>query len=85
MKPCCEKWTEATGAVLSTGPAAMAYPGPGADAQIEHNPEAGSWDVYGCCGGQCFVLTDLKFCPWCGAPRTSAEPPSSPAGERTSA
>lgn len=26
-----------------------------------------TWDVNGCCGGGCFVLTKLKFCPWCGS------------------
>lgn len=24
--------------------------------------------VRGCCGGHCYVLTDIKFCPWCGTP-----------------
>lgn len=27
---------------------------------------AGVWSVNGCCGGGCFVLHDLKFCPFCG-------------------
>lgn len=26
----------------------------------------GSWDVPGCCGGGCYILTDIKYCPWCG-------------------
>ena len=34
--------------------------------QIEQNSD-GSWSVNGCCGGGCYVLTDMKFCPFCGA------------------
>lgn len=26
----------------------------------------GEWHVNGCCGGGCYVLVDLKFCPFCG-------------------
>ncbi len=25
------------------------------------------WCVNGCCGGGCFVLAEVKFCPYCGA------------------
>lgn len=35
-------------------------------AQIEPSEETGLWDVNGCCGGGCFVLNNLKYCPWCG-------------------
>lgn len=24
------------------------------------------WNVGGCCGGGCYVLTELIYCPWCG-------------------
>lgn len=27
---------------------------------------AGGWHVNGCCGGGCYVLTDIKYCPFCG-------------------
>ena len=20
----------------------------------------------GCCGGGCYIMSDIKFCPWCG-------------------
>jgi hypothetical protein len=26
------------------------------------------WYVNGCCGGGCFVLSDINYCPFCGAP-----------------
>jgi hypothetical protein len=24
------------------------------------------WNINGCCGGGCFVVRDVKFCPFCG-------------------
>ena len=35
-------------------------------AQIEQD-STGAWNVNGCCGGGCYVLQDIKRCPWCGA------------------
>lgn len=32
---------------------------------IEQLKSDGSWAVNGCCGC-CYVLTDIKFCPFCG-------------------
>ncbi len=26
----------------------------------------GAWYVNGCCGGGCFVLSQIVFCPFCG-------------------
>lgn len=26
----------------------------------------GSWNVNGCCGGGCYVLSEIRFCPYCG-------------------
>jgi len=26
----------------------------------------GSWNVNGCCHGGCYVLSGMKFCPFCG-------------------
>ena len=34
--------------------------------QIEQDDD-GTWNVNGCCGGGCFVITGMKFCPFCGA------------------
>ena len=33
--------------------------------QIERDCD-GEWSVNGCCGGGCYVLTNLKYCPFCG-------------------
>jgi hypothetical protein len=62
---CCDKWAEATGKVLSRG-GAWYPPEAAPEAQIERD-DAKGWNVNGCCGGGCYVLTDLVFCPWCGA------------------
>ena len=29
--------------------------------------EDGTWNVNGCCGGGCFVIDDIKHCPFCGS------------------
>ena len=26
----------------------------------------GEWNIAGCCGGGCYVIEDMKFCPFCG-------------------
>jgi len=28
--------------------------------------QKGSWNINGCCGGGCFVVYDMIFCPFCG-------------------
>ena len=33
--------------------------------QIEQHAD-GTWNVNGCCGGGCYVITNMKFCPFCG-------------------
>ena len=33
--------------------------------QIERDEDK-RWNVNGCCGGGCYVLHDIKFCPFCG-------------------
>ena len=33
------------------------------------------WCLNGCCGGGCYVLIDMKFCPFCGGTLT---PPDGP-------
>ena len=32
-----------------------------------------SWNLNGCCGGGCYVLKDIKFCPFCGKQTTPPE------------
>lgn len=34
--------------------------------QFEPDTETDSWNINGCCGGECHVVTDMRFCPYCG-------------------
>ena len=27
----------------------------------------GTWHIEGCCGGGCYVVNDMAYCPFCGA------------------
>jgi hypothetical protein len=53
MKACCEAFEKVT---------------TGHDPQVVQDQKTGKWDVLGCCGGGCYVLTSLRFCPFCAAP-----------------
>jgi hypothetical protein len=55
MKFCCPELALATAARRS-----------GNDRHIEQSSD-GTWNVNGCCGGGCFVVTGMKFCPFCGS------------------
>jgi hypothetical protein len=34
--------------------------------QFERDEDGKTWNVNGCCGGGCFVVMGMKFCPYCG-------------------
>lgn len=66
-KPCCAKFAEETGRLQAPAGGGMMYPaGMRPSAQIERDRD-GEWNVNGCCGGGCYVLAAIKFCPFCGA------------------
>jgi hypothetical protein len=50
MRFCCAEFAENTGK---------------RDVGIEKLTD-GSWCVNGCCHGGCYVLQDIKYCPFCG-------------------
>jgi hypothetical protein len=63
---CCERFEKASNGAVSLSPLAIGAPyGGRPQGQIEFS--GGTWNVNGCCGGGCYVLTELKFCPWCGS------------------
>ena len=33
-----------------------------------------AWTFNGCCRGECYLLTGVRFCPFCGAPMAGADP-----------
>ena len=67
MEFCCERLAHEIAHTQSFSPSAIAYAGitTPPTGQIEQT-DTGDWAVNGCCGGGCYVLTDIKFCPFCG-------------------
>ena len=35
-------------------------------AQFEPDEDGETWNVNGCCGGGCYVVRAMRFCPFCG-------------------
>jgi hypothetical protein len=52
MKYCCEQFAE------QTGHQNVGF-------EFYHNDQ--TWSINGCCGGGCWVVTGMQFCPYCGA------------------
>ena len=64
---CCEKWAKETAHIKAMAGGGFAYPEIAhPSAQIEPR-EDGTWSINGCCGGGCYVITEVRFCPFCGA------------------
>ena len=47
---CCEKFAEAVDATSG---------------EFEKDDD-GEWNIGGCCGGGCYVVHKMQFCPFCG-------------------
>lgn len=66
MAFCCEALAKEVGEHKAFAGGGMMYPpGMSPTGQIEQDRD-GSWNVNGCCGGGCYVLNEIKFCPFCG-------------------
>jgi hypothetical protein len=62
---CCDEFAEQAGRVKSMAGGGMMYPeSERPNAQFECDD--GEWCINGCCGGGCYVVTGMKFCPFCG-------------------
>lgn len=73
-KPCCEKFAKECGAYKAPVGAGMLYPHQSMPrGQIEFYK---GWHVNGCCGGGCYVLSGIEYCPFCGS-KLTPPPPSS--------
>lgn len=67
IKICCNEFAKQMLDKPSFAGGGFLYPGDmRPNTQGEYDEESKSWSVNGCCGGGCYVLTDFKFCPWCG-------------------
>ncbi len=63
---CCAELAKEIGEHKALAGGGFAYPpSMHPTGQIEQAND-GSWNVNGCCGGGCYVLNDIKFCPFCG-------------------
>lgn len=62
---CCAEFAEQAGHLKPLAGGGLMYP-------REVRPPAqfvcdeGDWHINGCCGGGCYVVTGMKFCPYCG-------------------
>ena len=61
---CCNEFEEK--ATQYEGKGISMYPSGPPKAQFELDSD-NSWGINGCCGGGCFVVTGMKYCPFCGA------------------
>jgi hypothetical protein len=65
MKYCCDKFKhEATAPYEGKG--IPMYPSTVIPKTQIQQVDDGTWAVNGCCWGGCFVLGNMKFCPFCG-------------------
>lgn len=64
---CCDNFAKETSRVHAFSGGGWAYVGAvdRPTGQIEQSDD-GSWNVNGCCGGGCYVLIGMRFCPFCG-------------------
>ena len=69
---CCEEWAKQSGYIEAFAGGGMLYPQEmRPSTQIEWSK---GWQVNGCCGGGCYVLENLRFCPWCSKELPNVQP-----------
>lgn len=67
MDYCCDKFKEAACNLQAPVGAWLLYPREmRPNAQFEPDDDGETWNINGCCGGGCFVVTEMRFCPYCG-------------------
>jgi hypothetical protein len=63
---CCENFAKQAGAYQAPVGGGLYPPDHRPLAQFERVGDT-EWAINGCCGGGCYVVTRMKFCPYCGA------------------
>jgi len=71
---CCDRFAAEAGAHKAFAGGGFMYPDLMRPSAQFHRDDDGSWNVNGCCGGGCYVVTDMRFCPFCGASLTVPAP-----------
>jgi hypothetical protein len=66
IKICCKRFKEEAKLKALAGGGFMYPPAMIPNAQIEYDEDKNVWNINGCCGGGCYVVTGVKFCPFCG-------------------
>lgn len=67
MTHCCKEFAEQAGELTSVVAGGGLYPpAMRPRAQFEPDDNEKTWNINGCCGGGCFVVTGMRFCPYCG-------------------
>lgn len=75
MKYCCKEFKKQMLGEPSLMGGGYVYPlDMQPDKQGEYDPDKKEWNVNGCCGGGCYVLSGLKYCPWCGKKPEAKQP-----------
>ena len=66
-KFCCEAFAKEAGHLQAPVGGGFLYPSIARpNAQFEQDDD-GTWNINGCCGGGCYVVTEMRFCPFCGS------------------
>lgn len=71
MKFCCDDFRREAGRLQSPVAGGMYLERPNAQFELDEN---GTWNINGCCGGGCYVVTNMRFCPYCGAKLADVNP-----------
>lgn len=65
--PCCDAFKRSAGELNAPVGGGGLYPPEARPlAQFEPAPDGETWSINGCCGGGCFVVVDMRYCPYCG-------------------
>ena len=64
---CCAAFAEQAMKLQAAAGGGFMYPvGMRPNAQFEPDDKNDAWNINGCCGGGCFAVHDMRFCPYCG-------------------
>jgi hypothetical protein len=64
---CCSEFAKQAGELLAPVAGGLYPPSFRPKSQFQQDNKSGSWNINGCCGGGCYVVINMKFCPYCGA------------------